>query len=504
MSRPIRCLPRPRPTIAGLSRRALLATMGSVLISPASLAQDSAAAGKGGDFEERMQRIVNGLRPAVVIAGEAPMKLADRMKELQVPGVSIAVLHDGAIEARGFGSVGIDGPPVRPETLFQAGSISKPVSAVAALALAQAGKLDLDSDVDLLLKSWKVPANPYTDKSKVTLRRLLDHSAGITVHGFPGYAAGEAVPSLVEVLNGAPPANTAPIVVGHEPGTRFQYSGGGYTIMQQVLIDVTGKPFPDLVAELVLKPFGMTHSSFLQPLPKEEAQSAATPYRANGAPVPGGAHIYPELAAAGLWTTPTDLARFALALLDAWAGRNTSVLSQATAIQMLTPGFGDYGLGLVVRGASPDRRFLHDGVNDGFVSSMVAFENGDGAVVMTNGARGWELAGEIMRSIAVEYGWSAGQPRTRQRITVDPHVLDRLVGTYELSPQVLIHVSREEGHLFAQATGQDRFEVFPESDRDFFYRVVDAVLTFDVENSVSATQVILHQNGADHIAKRVQ
>ena len=232
-----------------------------------------------------MQRIANGLRPAVAIAGEPPMKLADRMNELHVPGVSIAVIHGGVIQACSFGSAGIiDGAPVRsealfqwaspvrPETLFQAGSISKPVSAVAALALAQAGKLDLDSDVNLFLKTCKIPASSYTDRSKVTLRRLLNDSAGITVHGFPGYAAGAAIPSLIDVLNGAPPANSAPIVVDHEPGTLFQYSGGSYTIMQQLLIDVTGKPFPDLVEELVLKPFGMTHSSFFQPLQKEDAQ----------------------------------------------------------------------------------------------------------------------------------------------------------------------------------------------------------------------------------------
>jgi CubicO group peptidase (beta-lactamase class C family) len=370
--------------------------------------------------------------------------------------------------------------------------------------LVQAGKLDLDSDVNLFLKSWKIPANSYTDKSKVTLRMLLDHSAGITVHGFLGYAAGAAVPSRVDVLNGAPPANSAPIVVDHEPGTRFQYSGGGYAIVQQLLIDVTGKPFPNLVEELVLKPFGMTHSSFFQPLPKEDVQSAATPYRATGAPVPGGAHIYPELAAAGLWTTPTDLARFALALLDAWAGRNTSVLFQATAVRMLTPGFGDYGLGLIVRGSAPNRRFLHDGVNDGFVSSMVAFENGDGAVVMTNGACGGELAGEIMHSIATEYDWSAGQPKTRKRTTVDPHVLEKLDGTYELSPKFLINILKVGDRLFAQATGQDRYEIFPTSDRGFFFTAVDAVLTFDVENSVRATRSILHQNGVDRVAKRIQ
>src|SRR5438876_11008 len=365
----------------GVGGCALLVVQLAVLIvSGPSAAEDKVVAAGKDEIEQCIERITNGLLPAIVMADQLPMKLSARMTELNVPGVSVAVLHDGKNEwARGFGAVSTGGPPVTPETLFQAGSISKPVSAIAALALVQAGKLGLDADVNTLLKSWKIPANSYSEESKVTLRRLLSHSAGISVHGFPGYAADKLVPSLIDVLNGTTPANTAPIVVEYVPGSRFQYSGGGYTIMQQLLMDVTGRPLPDLVADMVLKPFGMTNSSFVQPLPAEKAQAAATPYRGNGARVPGGPHTYPELAAAGLWTTPTDLARFALALQDAWAGRKNPVLSQAMTVQMLTPGLGDYGLSLVVKGSPPNRRFGHAGVNDGFVNLMTAFENGEGA-----------------------------------------------------------------------------------------------------------------------------
>ncbi|MGY3528336.1 serine hydrolase domain-containing protein [Bradyrhizobium sp. USDA 4452] len=413
-----------------VARIALLIIMGSIATLSAARAQDGAPPGSSDGFEQRMQRIVSGLRADT--AGAAPMKLADRMNDLHVPGVSIAVVHGGVVDARGFGVATIGGPPVTPDTLFQAASISKPVTAVAALALVQAAKLDLDSDVNLFLKTWKLPANSFTDQSKVTLRRLLNHSAGITVPYFPGYPAGTPIPSLVDVLNGAsllcrdltrfrPPshdrfalcgsANTAPVVVDHEPGTRFKYSSGGYAIVQQLLVDVTGKPFPDLLEDVVLRPYGMTHSSFLQPLPKNETPMAATPYRATGEPVPGGPHVYPELAAAGLWTTPTDVAHFALGLVRAWTGRDAPVLSQATALQMLTPGLGNYGLGPIVLGVAPHRRILHAGVNDGFVSLMTMFENGDGAVIMTNGDQGGELANELIRSIATEYDWPDGQPK---------------------------------------------------------------------------------------------
>src|SRR6266478_377613 len=276
MPQAIACPPAP---IFSAGRQVLFALIASVVVLPCSLAQDNMASSNSSDFEQRIQRIASGLRPANFIAGGPPIKLADRMNEFNVPGVSIAVIHGGVINARGFGVTAIGGSPVLPETLFQAGSISKPVSAIAALALVQAGKLDLDADVNTVLKSWKIPANSYSEESKVTLRRLLSHSAGISVHGFPGYAADKLVPSLIDVLNGTPPANTAPIIVEYAPGTRFQYSGGGYTIVQQLLMAVTGKPFPDLVQDMVLKPFGMTNSSFVQPLPAREAQLAATPYR---------------------------------------------------------------------------------------------------------------------------------------------------------------------------------------------------------------------------------
>jgi CubicO group peptidase (beta-lactamase class C family) len=481
-------------------RRTLFALIASMVVLPYAFAQDFGR--NRSDFEQQIQRIANGLRPANVIAGAPPSKLADRMNELHVPGVSIAIIHGGVIFARGFGAAAIDGAPVRPETLFQAGSISKPVTAVAVLALVQAGKLDLDADVNLSLKAWKIPVNPFT--AKVTLRRLLSHSAGISVAGFPGYAAGAPIPSLRNVLNGAPPANTTPIVVDHEPGTRYSYSGGGYTIVQELLGDVTDQPFSKLLDDTVLKPFGMTRSAFIQPLPKEDAAFAATPYLPRGAPVPGGPHTYPELAAAGLWSTPTDLARFALGVQAAWTGGATPVLSQATTEEMLKPGLGNYGLGLIVRGAAPHRYFTHDGVNDGFVNTMMVFENGDGAVIMTNGAGGGQLVREIMHSIAVEYDWPDYQPKIHQRVSVSPQSLDRLVGTYRLSPTLTIEISRDGDQLFVQATGQKRFEILAESERDFFVSALDAAMTFDGDEHGHATQLILHQDGVDRVAERVE
>ena len=254
------------------------------------------------ETKQHIKEVEAGLLPNVVVKGDPHPghSLSERMAALHVNGVSVAVIHRGVIEwAQGFGVMSVGGPPVTPETLFQAGSISKPVAAMAALRQVQEGKLSLDVDVNTLLNSWKLPDAPVAGGKPVTLRELLTHTGGTTVHGFPGYAADAPVPTLVQVLNGEKPANTPAIRIEAAPGSKWNYSGGGYTIMQQVLIDVTKEPFPKLLHDTVLGPIGMTHSTYEQPLPAEMRASAATPYEVDGKPVAAGAHTYPEMAAAG-------------------------------------------------------------------------------------------------------------------------------------------------------------------------------------------------------------
>ena len=346
--------------------------------------------------EARAARVEQGLLPGIVIAGRPlPAKpLAERMTALKTPGVSVAVINGGVIEwAKGYGVTETGGnTPVTPRTLFQAASLSKPVAALAALRLVEQGKLALDQDVNERLTSWKVPENEFTKTEKVTLRRLLSHSAGLTVNGFPGYSADAPVPALVQVLDGQKPANTAAIRADVVPGTIWRYSGGGYTVMQQLLMDVTGRPFPPLLADLVLQPIGMTDSTYEQPLPEARRAAAASGHRTDGSLLPGRYHTYPEMAAAGLWTTPTDLARFLIEIQQALQGRS-KVLTPAMARQMVTVQKGSYGLGLGLDGSGPSATFGHGGSNAGFKCQMTAFvEGGRGAVVMTNGDQGGRLA----------------------------------------------------------------------------------------------------------------
>ncbi len=456
-------------------------------------------------LEQRIQRIQDAIPPAVMVKGESAstVKLTDRMAALHVPGVSIAVIHDGKIEwARGFGVTGIGGPPVTPNTLFQAASISKPVTAMAVLRLVQSGKLNLDADVNQYLKTWKIPANAFTERAKVTLRELLTHTAGLTVHGFPGYASDAPLPTLAQILNGEKPANSAAIRVDTEPGTLWRYSGGGYVVAQQLLQDVTGEPFPKLMHDTVLQPIGMASSTYEQPLPKNRLAEVALPYRGDGQPVPGGPHVYPEMAPAGLWTTPSDLARYAIEVQRSLSGASNHVLSANMVREMLTPGLNHQGLGPGTGGDAKRPYFTHGGANEGYRCNLVAYNQGDGVVIMTNGDNGGQLASEVLRSVAREYGWPDFQPVERTITEVDPKILDSYAGAYQGSNGVFT-VTRQGDQLFVQLTGQPKFPMFSKSAREFFLKVVDAQIAFEVDAQGRATQLTLHQNGMDQPAKRL-
>jgi CubicO group peptidase (beta-lactamase class C family) len=453
----------------------------------------------GQTVQQHVDAVTGCLQPTVVIKDDARPcpTLNERMSQLHVPGVSIAVIHNGALEwARGFGVKQKGGAAVGTDTIFQAGSISKPLAAMAALHLVQQGKLALDAPVNGTLLSWKLPESAAAHGKPVTLRELLTHTAGLTVHGFPGYAANQPVPTLVQVLDGQKPANTPPIRLESEPGAKWNYSGGGYTVMQQMVVDVSKESFPKLLHDTVLAPMGMTHSTYQQPLPADMRAEAAVPYQDDGTAVPGGAHTYPEMAAAGLWTTPSDLARYCLEVQRSIEGKANHVLSQDLTRQMLTPGIGKWGLGLQIGGSAGDPYFSHGGVNEGFESLFVAYEHhGDGAVVMTNAQGGSMLAAELMQSIAAEYGWPDFHPTVRIAVKVDAAVLRRYVGTYQIGPEFGITITLQGNQLMGQATGQPAFPLFPESRTKFFLTVVDAQLEFFTDEKGQISHLMLYQNG---------
>jgi CubicO group peptidase (beta-lactamase class C family) len=407
-----------RELLAVWLRLAALSAVLAVTVCPMMGQTLSGASAVPIETRRHIDNIAGCLPPPVIIKGEKTscQSLLARMAELKIPGVSVAVVHNGVIEwAQGFGVEEIGGKPVSSNTLFQAGSISKPIAAMSALHLVQQGKLSLDDDVNKGLTSWKIPASPAAPEAKVTLRELLTHTAGLTVHGFPGYTAGASLPTLTQVLDGAKPANTDPVRIETVPGTKWNYSGGGYTVMQQLLIDVSRESFPKLLRDTVLAPIGMSHSTYDQPLPPELAK---------GERIPGDAHTYPEMAAAGLWTTPSDLAKYIIETQLSLQNKAKHVLSRDFTAQMLTPGKGNWGLGVELGGAASNPYFTHGGVNEGFQSLFVGYEHtGEGAIVMTNAVGGMQIANEIVRSIAVEYAWPDFRPTERTLAKVDSAIL---------------------------------------------------------------------------------
>ena len=461
--------------------------------------------------DARIARIENGLLPPVVIKGEAPhtKTMAAEMARLKVPGVSVAFFDHGKIAwTRTYGYADVATKKrVTPDTLFQAASISKPVAALATLRLVQEGKLNLDENVNVKLRAWKVPDNQFTATEKVTLRGILSHSAGLTVHGFAGYAAGEPVPTMVQILNGEKPANSPPIRADVVPGAIWRYSGGGYVVMQLLLTEQTRETFPALLHNLVLWPAGMPHSTYHQPIPTELRRFVATPYRPTGAPVKGGPHTYPEMAPAGLWTTPSDLDRLAIELIKEYNGTSSKILSKAMMRQMLTPQKDNWGLGFAL-GPAPNQavRFGHGGANEGYRSEWENYVSlQQGVAIMTNSDSGGEVAEEYLRAVAKEYGWPDFHPTERTLAKVDPRIYSHYAGTYESQDIGKLSVTDKDGKLYveADAFGPGPTELLPESETEFFVLAGDITFSFEGNAKASATMVI--QAGEQKfVAKRVK
>ena len=430
--------------------------------------------------DTQIKRVEQGLLPPVLIKGDPSWSIEERMKHWKVPGLSVAVVKDFKVEwARTYGVKDIETKePVTTDTLFQAGSISKPVAAMVALKRVQDGKISLDENINNKLQTWKLPDNEFTAKKKVTLANLLSHTGGLTVHGFPGYAVDKKVPTLPQVLNGTEPANTAAVRVDMEPGTKFRYSGGGTTIAQLAIMDIEKKPYPEIARETVLRPLNMTDSTYSQPLPDDWRKKAASGHRGDGSTVAGKIHIYPEMAAAGLWTTPTDLAKFAIEVQLSYAGRSNKILSQQLTEKMVTPFMEQVGLGFFIDKRGNSVYFGHDGADEGFRAQLVMHrEKGYGAVVMVNSDNG-QIMPEVVRSIAKAYNWDEFLPPVNEVISLEASKLDEYAGRFQINPDRILTIAREEGKLIARPTADNKFELLPVAENTFIRREQNIRYTF--------------------------
>jgi CubicO group peptidase (beta-lactamase class C family) len=445
------------------------------------------------------------------------LTIEELMARFNVPGVSIAVIHDFEIHwAKGYGIADVEtGAGVDDETMFQAASISKPVAAMAVLRAVQDGLFTLDDDINEILRSWTLDGGEFTRDRPVTPRMLTSHTSGLgDGFGFPGYDPSDPIPTVVQILEGDELSNVNVLFMERAPMSLMEYSGGGVTLMQQALSDVRGRPFADIMRDDVLRPIGMDNSTFEQPLPPGRDRNAARAHSRDGTAMGPKWHVYPEMAAAGLWTTAGDLARFALEVQRSAIGESNRVLSRTTVQEMLSPvGVGDFAVGFSIGKLGQGWYFSHGGSNWGFRATLLAHKvKGYGLAIMTNADQGSAVAGELSRRIQLAYEWdSFAEPAPRgyrpaperTEITVAEEILRDYVGEYQM-PEMSIVITLEDGRLHAQPSGQQKIPLFAETDDMFFARAVNAQVSFTRDSSGEVTALVLHQGGRQQTAPRVR
>lgn len=460
------------------------------------------------DTSEKIQQVEKNLVGNIQSEGDIPWTIKERMTHYNIKGVSMAVIHNYKIEwAKGYGwaddSLKI---PVTAQTLFQAGSISKSLNSVGVLKLAQDKKIDLYTDINTYLQSWKFPYDSLSKGKKITIANLLSHSAGLTVHGFGGYEKGQEIPTIFQVLDGKKPANSPAVRSMYEPGLKFEYSGGGTTISQLIVMDITHVPYDKYMYDNVLKPLGMTSSTYKQPPVNIKPELISAAYYPDGKKVPGKYHIYPEQAAAGLWTNPTDLSKYIIETQLAYAGKSHKVLSQQMTSLRLTPYVDKKAaLGVFIDDYDGIKYFEHGGVDEGFISQYYgSLEDGNGVVVMVNTSNGGSLIPEIINSVAKVYGFKGlNHSKIVKNVTVADTVLQSYTGQYELAPKTIITITREGNQLYGQPTGETKLAMFPEAQNKFYLKAVEVEVEFIKDNKGEVTKLVVYQNGV-HEAKRVK
>ena len=453
----------------------------------------SCAPNRDNNIISEIDIIENSLIESIQIKGDSlrTFNIQERMEYYKVPGVSIAVVENGEIRwAKGYGYANTNtGKKVDNNTLFQAGSISKPIAALAALKLIENDSLELDKDVNYYLKNWQVPESNFTKIEKVTIEGLLTHTAGTTVHGFPGYKQTDKFPEIIDVLNGN--GNTPKITIDTIPGSIWRYSGGGYTIMQKAVEDVSGLSLDEYMSKNILLPIGMKNSTYQQPVSTAWQNDISAAYDGNGKILDGLWNNYPEQAAAGLWTTPSELALYCIEIQDIAQGKKDGILSKETIQKMLTKHKNDWGLGPSLQKDNDSLMFGHGGKNAGFTNDMKAYAHqGSAVIVMTNADNGGKLISEIENAISNYYTWSISQPMTIDVVKLSDAELEPFVGKYEFKQfNEILAVELNENGLFIPNTPFGDLTLLPMSNFKFLDKESGVTIEFSVNGSVSGFTV---------------
>jgi CubicO group peptidase (beta-lactamase class C family) len=460
---------------------------------------------------KRIKTVERGLMRAVYLKGMPPEKLTlrARMEFYHIPGVGIAVLDKNKLEwARAYGEKDNQTrQPLTEETLFQAGSFSEMMAAAAAVQLVEQGKLDLEGSVSAQLRSWRFPPVMAVPETAITPGSLLTHSAGISDQVFDGYEQGEPLPSLMQIINGENPARNRPVwIPGRKSSaSRTRYSEPGYVILEQLFRDVTNRPFDAYIKETILDPLGLKSSTFALPLPEEMKQRTASGHVREGQPAKGLWKNYPEAAANGLWTTPTDFALFLAELLQTAGDGPGKILSPGSARFLLSPQVEGYGFGFMVEGRGDDINFNLRGRTHGYACFMTVYPaKGQGAVIMTNSDNGPLLIQEILCALSEVYDWPHYKSEEKPVLRLDPETYRQYVGKFEVTPDYVLDVEVEDYYLVIRPTGQTPTKFYAEG-QTLFYAIDPYVrVQFIRDSSGMCDRLVLWQQDYELEAKRIK
>jgi CubicO group peptidase (beta-lactamase class C family) len=457
-------------------------------------------------IEAKIKQVENNLSGWVKIQDSSNFNLRTQMQKRRVHGVSIAVINNYQLEwARGYGWADTtDHRPVTTETLFQAASISKSLNAMGVLKLADQKKIDLHQDINTWLRSWKFPEDSFTRTQKITVAHLLSHTAGLSVHGFPGYEWKDSLPTDNQILDGQRPANTKAVRSIFEPGKRFQYSGGGTTITKKIIIDVSNDSYTNYIHKEVLEPMGMVRSFYTQPPPPGAFPYLATAYNSKGKPVNGKFHLYPEQAADGLWTNPADLAKFIIEVQLSLQGKSNKVLSKEITTTMVTPYIDkSAAMGVFINEKGTQKYFMHGGANEGFRCQYFgSLENGNGVVVMVNSDNG-DIMQDIVNSVATVYQWKDFYtPVIKKVVKVPADTLQAYVGQYQLGQTTLTITKKGDALYIADQPADPAIRTYFTDNKSCFVFEVPAEIQFMTNNEGKVDALLLKQNGREFKAMR--
>ncbi len=494
---------------SGINKNTMSRNLKNLLILTLILAFSYACETEESLTKRRIKEVENSLLKAVVFKGTQPekMNLYDRMQYYKVPGVSMAVMDGFEIEwEQYYGVENVEtAQPLTKETIFQTGDLSQFVSALGSLYYVEQGVIDLDKDINQYLKSWKVPSYDVLLKEKITLRRLLTHSAGFFQVEFSGYKTEETLPSLTQIIKGQEPAKNPPLYPTYEPGSEVLRSDAGFVILQLLLEDITGRSFPEIMNEVILNRIPMENSTFQNPLPDSWKSQATSGHDREGNPLPGERRIYPEEAALGLWSTVSDYAGMILEIVSTARGTGASVISSRTAREMLSPYLGLQAMAVHIEGEGDGIHFLLSGHCSGFDSFFVFYPQlGQGMVVMTNSSNGIYLIEEVLRAAASVYHWPHFQPEEKPLYQLPAEIVSQYVGRYRVSQDYFLDVSPHEHYLLVQPTGQAPTKFYLETQTTFFSTGPFTQIQFLKNREGKVTGLVLRQKRSRLEAEKIQ